>query len=230
MTRLALRFRFDKAVLASIVALLVCAGGAPPSRGAVSAPSVPNADAEAKFKLDCWAAENSMLLRNQVARERYQKKLERRAAVVAALKAELAMKKQTITINGGPVDQPSGVVPADPNGQTAVLVWIMLMLAAILPVRYFWKRPALEPLRTIHDIPSAASKQPVQSFRQKAAQAQPVKPAVKPAAKPAATSKAPSSPAPVRPVQKPQPQAPGADAPRAGQPKRQRPVAWVLSS
>jgi hypothetical protein len=139
MTWLTSRF-YDRAPLAPIAAVLIIAASAASTHGAISAPlPSPNANPESKFQQDCWAAQNSLWLRNKVAKERYQQKLDRRASIIAGLKAELARKTRTVNIPNAPVRAPRHEVDTV-DGVTDTLVWIMLALAGVLPVWYFWSR------------------------------------------------------------------------------------------
>jgi hypothetical protein len=208
---------YGRAFLARLAAVLIIVAFAAPSHGAISAPRLQNGDAEAKFKLDCWTAENSVLQRNKVAQQRYQKKLDRRATIIAGLKAELAMRKNIVTIASEPVREQPHVAQID-GSATTTLVWMMLALAAVLPMRYFWRRAGTGSLRPASASAAWASN-PIHDLRPKVIHAPAlIKPAAQ--AKPAAA---------VRPPQRTPDHAAGGGA--SGQPRRQRqrPQVWALS-
>jgi hypothetical protein len=208
---------YGRALLAPIAAVLIIAAGAAPCHGAVSAPVSPNVNAEAKFQQDCWAAQKSMWERTKVARERFQQKVERRASMIEGLKAELAMKQQTVTIGSGPVVERCDDVQTR-GGVTPALLWTLLALAGALAVRYFWNRRAPQPLPLPRNLAPSAN-YPVLVPQQDVIQIiSPVKPAAK------------SGPATaVPPGRKTHVHAAAGDASGSGRCQRQRPTVWALS-
>lgn len=165
--------------MARVTALFLLIAAVPASHAAVSAPLPPHTDAAAKFKQDCFDAQESVAQRDKVAKERYQAKLDHRASMVAGLKAQLESKKQLITVASDSVVEQHNERPTA-DVFTGSVVWLLLTIAVFLPVRYFVKArwPQLEPpLRDLHTpvrVPALARMQAGKRIRVPAKPATPL--------------------------------------------------------
>lgn len=130
-----------RTALLCLLAIAFCLAGTLRVSAAVGAPLPAGVKPEDQFKIDSLKAQESMWRRSEIAKIRYQKKLEYRASLIRGLRSELEKKRQTIVLpESNPNPQRTAQEAA--GAVTSMAIWCILTVVALLVFRHLWMRAA----------------------------------------------------------------------------------------
>ena len=169
---------FDrKLVVILLAAAVFCLATVLSSHAAVSAPVPPNVKPEDQFRADALAAQESIWRRTEIAKIRYQKKLEAKAGILQGMRAELEKRQATVSLPPAPgrnqdADDDAG------DEVSNILIRLLLTLTGVFVFRHYWLRSAHKTSTKAHEAPTASSDTKLAKTR--SAAKTPANPAVKP--------------------------------------------------